>query len=121
MYPAYRGKFSCTDTAFSSALRLLARWMPVSSARPDSGDSSYATRILLNIFASGTSSAVLVFPVPLLSVSASNNHVQRWKILSPSLALDSRPVRSPSQRASAQPTLIGTSGPEGPPRAGPSV
>src|ERR1700688_3712613 len=50
MYPAYGGRFSCTDTALSSALRLLARWMPVSSARPDSGDSSYATRILLNIF-----------------------------------------------------------------------
>src|SRR5260370_39887249 len=50
MYPAYVGSFSCTDTALSSALRPLARWMAVSSARPDSGDSSYATRIFLNIF-----------------------------------------------------------------------
>src|SRR5258708_16620792 len=121
MYPAYGGSFSCTETALTSALRLLARWMPVSSARPDSGDSSYATRILLNIFASGTSSAVLVFPVPLLSVSASNNHVQRCKILSPALPLDSRPVLSPSQLASPHPTLIGPSEPEGPPHAGPSA
>src|SRR5258708_13202199 len=52
MYPAYEGSFSCTDTALTSALRLLARWMPAISARPDSGDSSYATRILLNIFGS---------------------------------------------------------------------
>jgi hypothetical protein len=44
------GRFSCTDTALGSALRLLARWIPVSNARPDSGDSSCATRIFLNIF-----------------------------------------------------------------------
>src|SRR5260370_2463470 len=95
MYPAYGGSFSCTETALTSALRLLARWMPVSSARPDSGDSSYATRILLNIFGSGTSSAVLVFPVPLLSVSASNNHVQRWRTLSPLLLSTPAPYAPP--------------------------
>src|SRR5579863_3201543 len=50
MYAAYGGRFSWTVTALSLALRLLARLMPVSSARPDSGDSSYATRMLLNIF-----------------------------------------------------------------------
>src|SRR5215469_4010975 len=31
------------------------RWMPVSSARPDAGDSSYATRIRLNIIFSSLS------------------------------------------------------------------
>jgi hypothetical protein len=33
-----------------SALRLLARWVPVSDALPDSRDSSHATRILFNNF-----------------------------------------------------------------------